>query len=605
MIDMKKTLTTLFSIWACFSLNAQSYTDYLGAGHNQGVSVTSSPSMTEAIPENTFNGTGLDSKYFEASRFFAQSTMGHTKQMVDDLVANDLDFEGWIDAQYALTDTAYMQPMMYSIWDEIVAFHVGNGGNEEDLFGPWAVHFNYAYWQNHMTQDDYLRHRVAFALSQILVISTNSDLRDWGEALSGYYDLLLKHSFGNYRDLLEDVTYSFQMGYYLSHFNNPKADPDANIFPDENYAREIMQLFSIGLYELNNDGTRQVDENGDYIPTYDQDDIQEFAKIFTGLGPGEMYDWIDWTDEPYFGLGVWGTVKDAPMKMYEDFHETTEKYLLNDLVVPANQPGDTDVQMAIDNLFNHPNTGPFVGKLLIQRLVKSNPTPEYVGRVADAFNDNGQGVRGDMKAVIKAILLDEEARSGEAMFALNAGRAKEPMYKATSYLKMIPTNSPSGKYWGNGYDLYDNTGQFVLASPTVFNFYLPDYQPIGPITDNNMVAPEFALHNSYSALSTINQYWYMGGFWSGSVINSWEDDNLAPSVTVDITELLQYADEPEILINEIDKMITYGQLSDQTRAIIRSTLNDTYWTWSTDWQEERVRAALYYILLSPDFNVMK
>lgn len=599
-----KTLLKIFCLFLPYGLLGQAYTDYLGAGHSEGFTVTASHSMNNTSAENTVNGSGMDSKYFAASRFLQHATMGPSKSMIEDLLASNNDFESWIENEFT-KPPSYLQPEMEAIWNEIIAYYVANGEDPNNIFGPYKLHFDYAYWETLMTNDDYLRHKVAHSLSQILVVSSNSDLRDWGDAMTGYYDILLNHSFGNYRDLLEEVSLSIQMGYYLSHLNNAKENPEANTSPDENYAREIMQLFTIGLYELNPDGTRVLDGNGDPIPTYDQNDIQEFAKVFTGLGIGELMYPNDWPYEPFFGLNIWAAVKDAPMVMYDDFHETAEKHLLNGEVLPANQMGMTDINMAIDNLFNHPNVGPFIGKLLIKRMVKSNPSPEYVGRVTAVFNDNGNGVRGDLKAVVKAILLDEEARSGEAMLAPNAGRAKEPMQKIASFAKVMPLIAPTGRYWSQGYGFYNNMGQHVLSSPTVFNFYLPDFQPIGDISDQDMTAPEFKLHNTSNAISSVNQFWYMANFWGGSIFSNWEDEGLQSNVHVDIDSFLPLVEEPELLINELDKLLTFGQLSDQTRDNIIPILHNTYWTWNEDWKQERIRAAIYYILVSPDFNVMK
>jgi uncharacterized protein (DUF1800 family) len=601
-----KTLLKIFCLFIPFGLMGQAYTDYLGAGHSEGFTITSSHNFNNTSAENTVNGSGMDSKYFEASRFLQHASMGPSETMITELLDTDNDFESWIDNEFTKPAT-YLQPEMELIWDEIVDFYVANGADPEELFGPYKLHFDYAFWEVQMTNDDFLRHKIAHSLSQILVVSSNSDLRDWGEAMTGYYDILLEHSFGNYRDLLEEVSLSIQMGYYLSHLNNAKENPEANTSPDENYAREIMQLFTIGLYELNPDGTRVLDGNGDAIPTYDQTDIQEFAKVFTGLGVGELTYPDEWPYNPFFGLNIWAAVKDVPMVMYEDFHETTEKHLLNGEVLPANQPGLTDINMGIDNLFNHPNVGPFIGSLLIKRLVKSNPSPAYVGRVTAKFNDNGSGVRGDMQAVIKAILLDEEARSGADMLTPNAGRAKEPMHKISSFARVMPLIVPNGRYWAQGYGYYNNMGQHVLSAPTVFNFYLPDFQPIGDIASQGLTAPEFKLHNTSNSISSVNQYWYLANYWSGSIFSNWEDEALQSLVTIDVDSFLPLADDPELLVNRLDKLLTFGQLSDQTRDNIIPILHQTYWTWGedNDWKKERIRAAIYYILISPDFNVMK
>lgn len=613
-----KTLVKIFCLILPLGIMGQSYTDYLGAGHNIGMTVTASSSNAKSPAENTLSGKGMDSKTFAAGRFLSHATMAPSPQMIEALVATDNDFESWIDAQFAIP-TADLKPKVYEIWDEIVDYRVSQGQNAEDLFGPYKLHFDYAYYETLMTTDYQLRHKIAYALSQILVVSDNSDLRDWAEALSGYYDILQNHSFGNYRDLLEEVSYSTQMGYYLSHINNAKANTEANTSPDENYAREIMQLFSIGLYELNIDGTRKTDGSGNYIPTYGQDDIQEYAKIFTGLGIGELEDPNNWPYQPFFGLNMWAAKKDAPMIMYQNFHETESKTLLGGQIVPANQTGEQDLDDAFDNLFNHPNVGPFIGNLMIKRLVKSNPSPAYVERVALAFNDNGSGVRGDMKAVIKAILLDPEARDGEAMLDISAGKLREPVLKLVSFAKSMPLTPGGGKFWNVSNDYTDATGQGMFSSPTVFNFYPPDFYPVGDLATAELTSPEMKLHNTSTAISYINRM-YAFNHWSDwdpdldiatgniQILYSWEntnDDIPFPPVTFDQNYFLQFVDDPELLINELDKRLTYGQLTDQTRDNILPVLHDTYWTWNDNWRLARVKAAFYYIMISPDYNIMK
>lgn len=615
---MKKILFYLIALLP-LGIGAQNYTDFVGGGHSVGMTVTASHSTDESPAMNTLDGKGLDNPRFEAGRFLAQSTMGPTDDLIQQLLDSENDFEGWIDAQFNVPST-HTTPMMDSIWSDLVDFYVALGREEEDLFGPYSIHFDYAYWQNMMTNDDHLRYKIAEVLSQILVISEQSDIGGWGESMSGYYDMLLDNAFGNYRDILEEVTYSFQMGYYLSHFNNAKGNPDANTSPDENYAREIMQLFSIGLFELNQDGSLVLDGDGNSIPTYGQDEIQEFAKIFTGLGVGVLEYPDSWPYTPFFGLGTWAAKKDEPMVMYEDFHETSEKFLLNGLVIPANQTGDQDISDALDNLFNHPNVGPFIGTLMIKRLVKSNPTPAYVERVAMAFNDNGNGERGDMKAVIKAILLDEEARSGAAMFDPSAGRAKEPFSMYTAFARGIDLNSPSGRIIGHNVPITEVAGQGLMRSPTVFNFYLPNHQPVGPITDAGLTSPELKLHNTSSAVTWPNMI-YAILFWESGPLYNWEsfrdlDDLSTPDVCegcvdfiddieIDFNQFMPYHENPEILVNEIDKVFTYGQLSEETRNIIVPILDDYTWPWNDDWREERVRAAIYFVLFSPDFNTMR
>jgi len=325
-------LYSLLCIPVC--LFSQEYNDYLGAGHSDGITVTSSHQESRtnwdeiASADNTINGSGLDARLLETSRFLAQATFGSDLDYIKTVA--EQPFEDWIGNQFDI-DSPSMGERTQSIFERALARFVANGGAEEDYHGPFWGHFQYAWWESNIDNDDLLRQRIALALSEILVVSFESNLSNYG----------------------------------------------------------------IGL--------------GNRIPTYDNDDIKEFAKIFTGLGPGSVRE-NPWGKTTKFGVGAYLTDKDVPMAMYDEFHEPGEKHLLNGMVVPSGRTGMQDIDAAIDNLFNHQNVGPFIAKRLIQQLVKSNPSPAYISRVSGAFN-NTKGVRGDMKAVIKAILLDDEARS--------------------------------------------------------------------------------------------------------------------------------------------------------------------------------------------------
>ena len=596
---MRYFYSFLFGVLFSTSNLAQIYDDYLGAGHTQGITVTSSSQMGDAPAINTINGKGLDAKLLEASRFLAQATLGADRAQIQQVV--DMGMESWIDNQMNISPT-YITPLVNSITQEIRDLWEDNGLDLEDFFGPWAVHFNYAWWQANMTNQDLLRQRVALALSEILVISYNSELVDWGEALGSYYDLLLNHTFGNYEDLLNAVSLHPCMASYLSHLNNPKTDVIDNIRPDQNYAREVMQLFSIGLYALNPDGSRQLDENGEFIPTYNNTHIEEMSKVFTGLMGSDIEPWVDWTDSPYFGLDFWGINKIQPLMMYEPQHEPGPKYLMNDFVVNPNgtNTGIQDIESAISFLFNHDNTAPFISYRLIQRLVKSNPSPAYVARISSVFGDNGNGVRGDLGAVVKAILLDEEARECVYQKDPDNGKLREPILRFTHVSRALPKDSPLGRYWNNGFDYLESTKQHPMGAPSVFNFFPPDYQPIGDITDNNLVAPEYKLHDSQSSIgyiNKVNQWAVWDALWW-----SWEGDLGDPIVTLMLTELESVADHPETLINELDILFTHGTLSDGTRAIIKEAVSEQIWG---NYQYDRVRLALYLILISPDYNVFR
>ncbi len=575
------------------------YDDYIGAGHDDNVTFSSSPVVEDSHLGNTINGHGLQAERMAASRFLAQASMGGTLEDIDHVL--DIGFEAWIDEQMELPQSQYLDQMT-AIWDVIYNAYIGIGFNPDEIYGPWALTFNYAWWTNTIKNDDQLRQRIAYALSQILVISINSDLQDHGEGLSSFYDILMKHSFGNYRDLLLEVTLNPNMGYYLSHFNNPRAIPEENIHPDENYAREIMQLFTIGLYELNNDGSRKLDAEGNFIPTYNNDDIKEFAKVFTGLGPGGIEEWIDWTNEPYFGLGFYGTDRTVQMEMYDEFHEPGPKTLLNGYTIPADQDPIKDIEDAIDHLFNHPNVGPFISRQLIQRLVKSNPSAGYIERVANVFNNDQNGERGNLGSVIRAILLDVEARSCDWFLDESNGKMKEPVLRFSNFNRAIELDIPSGNYWVNGFSFLEDTEQMTLAAPTVFNFYLPDHQPVGGLSDNDMLAPEFNLHNTRTAIGYINQVnqWIVWGapWWT------WEDEigEVTPGVVFE-----PYADmamQPEEMINFLDIVFTHGQMTDDTRNIIRQAIEPLQWD-EPDVYMYKFMLAGYLTLISPDFVIFK
>jgi len=620
---MKARFLILF--YAIMTASGVTSQEYIGAGNNNGITVTASSEYTDANwteaanAQNTVNGNGLDGELMEASRFLSQATMGYDKTDMQNVV--NMGIDAWIDDQIA-KPTTYISPEVDYVWQVSIDTMLNQGIPPDDInFRPRWDYFNYGWWHVTMSNDDQLRHRMAYALSQIFVISYNSDLGEYGDGLATYYDMLLDHSFGNYRDLLEDVTYSPMMGFYLSHLNNPKADPANNTRPDENYAREIMQLFSIGLYELNLDGTRKTDANGDFIPTYGQNEIREFAKIFTGLSVGGSLPAgipEDYNDGSiYFGKDLWTAVVTVPMAMYDgspdsppswqSWHEPGTKNLLNGFVVPAGQTGNQDISDAIDNLFNHANVGPFVAYRLIQRLVKSNPSPAYVQRVATKFNNNGSGVRGDMAAVTKAILMDAEARNCSYLLSDSNSRLREPFVRYTQYARAVDKTRTGDRYWNIGYRILQEARQSVLGAPSVFNFYLPDHTPGGDIATAGLVAPEYNLHDSRSSIGFINNVRHWNRWW-GNLFHTW--DQLGENYTVhDITRYKELAKDPEALINELDRVFTHGRLSNNTRQVLHDTMDQLQpYSWdpsSEEWLEFRVYIVTYLFLISPDYAVVR
>ena len=346
-----------------------------------------------------------------AARFLTQATFGPRTQDITTVTLTG--FNAWLTNQFTLP------PSFHSTYMHVVTSAYSN---------VYADHKILAWWQRAMHAPDQLRQRMAWALSQILVVSDNNDtlVNNWN-AMIGFYDMLLGHAFGNYRDLLLQVTLHPAMGVYLSHFQNMVADPTIGRFPDENYAREVMQLFSIGLWELNPDGT-QILTNGLPIPTYGNADITELARVFTGLSwpTGNTNLWWE-----FFWPGDENYTFNGRMQMWPYWHDTNTKVLLRGTVLPAGQPAMKDVTDAIENLVNHPSAGPFLSKLLIQRFTTSKPSTGYVARVSAAFANNGAGVRGDLRAVLTAILMDPEARDPAWLEVPSEGKLKEPYLRAT------------------------------------------------------------------------------------------------------------------------------------------------------------------------------
>lgn len=604
---MKKLLFLLMLLVAHNFITAQTYTDYLGAGHNNGITVLSSSEQTrqgwseKAAAENTINGNGLDGRLLETSRFLSQATLGCNIAYIK-LVA-EKSFEHWIDEQFQKPYTPMAQSVP-QIYEQAKAMYVANGGIADDYFGPSSEHFLFAWWQTNMNNDDLLRQRIALALSEIIVISLNSSLGDYGTGLGSYYDLLSQQAFGNYKDLLMSITLHPMMAGYLSHYNNPKSDELTNVHPDENFAREIMQLFTIGLHKLNTDGSYVFDQQGNRIPTYNNNDIKELAKVFTGLSAAEIIE-NPWIVNPYFGIDFWFCKKHVPLKMYEEYHELGIKHLINGGLIPSGQTGMKDIEDAVNNLFNHPNTGPFVCRRLIQQLVKSNPSPQYMSRVVAAFN-NTNGSRGDMKAVIKAILLDDEARSCAWSKEATSGKLIEPMIRYFNVCRQINLNNPAGLDWNNGYNFFNQTGQLPLASPTVFNFFLPDFKPNGPISNAGLVAPEFQIHNSVTSIG----FWNEVDLWTYPdygypVYNTW-GLGIDPHATLDFTYYKYLARDSEVIINELDKLFTRGQLSIETRQTIKTALDSIQGSDpNIDYMHYRVKMAMYLFLISPDYAILK
>jgi uncharacterized protein (DUF1800 family) len=584
--------------------NAQQYTRTIGEGDYLDVVVTTSNSSGNSSPVVTLDGLGLMPNLVSASRFLAQSTLGADMEAIASTA--QLGFTRWIDQQLN-TPVSYSLLQNGETYIKRYRAYLSSSGQDTTLAdgdGSYWVenYFLFSWWKYVMESPDILRAKVALALSEIIVVSAYPDLMSQPLGLSSFYDLLIRNSFGNYRDLLYEVTMHPIMGRYLTYLNNRKTNVGANRFPDENYAREIMQLFTIGLYELNQDGSQKLDNTGNPIPTYDIDDIREFAKIFTGLSYG---------DRPKFGESG-SLVKyrscTIPLKMFNNEHEPGEKYLLNGFVVPARNPVDgmADIDDAIDNLFNHPNVGPFLSRRLIQRLVSSNPSPAYISRVAGVFNDNGFGERGDLKAVVKAILTDPEARSCKS--DAFSGKLKEPIHRQLQLFRGFNATTPAGVYrFSTSEGYFDAAGQRALNSPTVFNFFLPDYAPVGPVANAGIYAPEFQIINSATLVGYANYVhrWTFEGKLAGSTELYPEED----PTEIDAKLKLSLADELQLLsegktdelLERLNLILMQGQMSEVTREVILNAIDEV----KGEGADFQLNMAIYLTMISPEYLVMQ
>ena len=527
------------------------------------VTATDNEGATTVKTVNFFARNSMDA--FSAARLLHQGSMGPT--LVEIQNAQGQSELQWLDAQLALPINYHRDYMVFT-------------NDDEDFRYISRID---AWWKAVMQSDDQLRQRVAFALSEILVVSDlNNDLRSQPEGMVTYYDLLLTHAFGNFRDLLEAVTLSPIMGTYLSHLGNEKADDALNIRPDENYAREVMQLFTIGLDELNQDGTAKLDANGNTIATYGQAEIEGFARVFTG-----------WTFAGSETFKRKSRDYVAPMQAFEEYHSQKQKTLLNGDVIPQGYGAQESLQLALDNLFNHQNVAPFISKQLIQRLITSNPTPQYVERIASVFNDNGEGVRGDLAAVVKAIYLDDEARHYGSVLSYQ-GKIKEPLLKTVQFWRNLNARSPEGFY--KTWNLVDRYGQGPMQSSSVFNFFRPDYQP-AQLRTNSLVAPELQIAGDATLIGTMNEH-FADLVWSTAEAHT----DLNPSgIYVYIINDMNTLQNNGInyLLDQYNVLYFAGSMSSDTRQALLDL--DAYF--DDDQYRERVSYLLYMIAISPEFNL--
>ncbi len=514
----------------------------------------------------------------DAARFLIQATFGPTRSEIDDLTKKS--FAAWLDEQISIPPTSHLAATQADYRAYPPASPPANAANAK----PGQNNRQIAWWKTALTGPDQLRQRVAFALSEIFVVSdVNSTLAGNAEALANYQDLLARHAFGNFRELLEDVTLSPVMASYLSLMRNAKADPAKNTSPDENYAREVMQLFTIGLNQLQPDGTLKLGPDGLPMPTYDQQTIGETSRLLTGWG--------------FYTSGAQPNFRGAranffePMKLFPAFHDTGAKTIVGGVKVPAGQGGEKDMKLLLDTLFNHPNTGPFICRQLIQRLVTSNPSPAYVYRVAQVFANNGSGERGDLGAVTRAILTDYEARSPAVLGNAGYGKLKEPLLRATALLRGLGAASKDGRY--NLTNMEAQLAQAPLRSPTVFNFFEPDYVLPGPLAAAGLRAPEYQIFTDTTAISVPNRL-------QAFIYTAAQPTDT--TIVLNLDALLPLAKTPDALLDWLNLTFCSGSMSPATRERITKVLAEVPPA-TTDL--DRVRSALHLTVTSMDAAIQR
>ena len=536
---------------------------------------------TPTPPVSTTGPTTIQTQA-QASQFLNYATFGATSSGIQSMVGQRTS--GWVAQQLALSPTLILNE------------YVQREASGEEFSSD---HFSKEYWRTMITANDQLRQRMAFALSQILVV--DDDSRTLRTAY--YFDILSRNAFGNYRDILQEVTYSPKMGDYLTYIRNRGDREDQGRMPDENYAREILQLFSIGLVELNMDGSTKLDGVGQATETYTNEDVVGLSRVFTGLSTNGETFWRADDDGLY-----------SPMIMWERYHSPHEKSFLG-LSIPAGTPGDESVTQALDHIFEHPNLAPFISRQLIQRFTASHPSPEYVETVATAFETGrfssrdgrnfGTGERGDLAATIAAILLDESLMMDEENLVSSQGKIREPVLRFTQLVRAFDTENI---YPLNERRLRDTTspstrlGQQAFRSPSVFNFYRPGY--IAPSTQTgaaNLTAPEFQIVNASSVVGYNN---FMADFIQD---RSSQSDSSLESFKPNYTTEIALADDPAALVDHLDTLLTGGRMMQETHdnitsAIANLPISDTS---ETEDRLKRVELAVIMTVSSPSYFIQR
>lgn len=538
----------------------------------------------------------------DASRFLEQATFGATDADIHHLSL--IGFQAWLNEQFGMKQTLQEPAVEKAVIlnnppcaaSDVKCNAVLFEGNNKD-----ESLVQDSFWQQSLAANDQLRQRVKYALLSLLVISSepNFNIASMPRGEASYYDLLGKDAFGNFRTLLEDVTRSPMMGQFLNMLGNDKGN--ANTDPDENYAREVMQLFTIGLYRLNGDGSQKLDSTGQPIPTYSNTDVMGLAKVFTGFSwniPGNDTD-TAWSNCcVYAGPGYGEEL--LPMQSFASHHSTAQKQFLGVTIPAGSSDPDGDLKIALDTIFNHPNLPPFFCKQMIQHLVTSNPSPSYVGNCSAAFKNDGTGVRGDLKAVLSEILLDPEARDSAADFANpQYGKVREALLRYTEWARAFTAQSRTGSYDnGSTEDPIWGLGEMSLRSPTVFNWFAPGYVPPGTsIAQAGLTAPEMQMTNVSTVVGYLN---YMQSAIGGNATQG-------PDIFSSYETEMKLAATPTALLDRINLLLMAGGMDSTLYGQILGAINaidiPTGGKQAIDAAKlNRVETAIYLTMASPAFN---
>jgi uncharacterized protein (DUF1800 family) len=527
------------------------------AGGSNGTGDTTAPVATTPITDA------------QAARFLQQA--GFAAMSGDRAAVQSKGFAAWLDEQLA-------QPVLGGTRYQ---WMVDNGYAVEANINNFAG-ADSSIWRRLIASPDPLRQHMTLALSEILVVSMSGLPIKWRNlAIAHYADILEKHAFGNYRELLQEVTLSLAMGTYLNMQGNRKEDPATGRVPDENYAREVMQLFSIGLQQLNLDGTVKT-SNGVALDTYTQADITQLARVFTGWTSTRTTDPIA-SDFAYVT---------RPMSNTGNQYQAGDKTVLG-TVIPASASAAQALNLALDVLFQHANVGPHIGRQLIQRFTASNPSSAYVARVAAAFNNNGQGVRGDFKAVLRAVLLDTEARTPNA--SVSGGRLREPVQRLVQWARSFGVTSKQGRWpIGDTSDPATRLGQSPFRSPSVFNFFRPGYVPPGnELGANQVTAPEFQLVNESTVAGYLN---YM----QSVIANGMSSGDVA----ADYSAEMALAADANALLQHLNLLLAADALGAASLSSLIAAVNSMPAATETN-RLNRVRAAILLVMAAPEYLVQR